>query len=132
MADKICPMVCILETLSKKWTLLILRDLNSGDKKRFSEINKELSNINPRILSLRLKELEKAELLSRQRFNEIPPRVEYELTQKGKELLKCFRYLDNWVVKWKLNQFTVAAMLKSQKIGKACLPIQLPLLQRLL
>src|SRR3989338_3972382 len=94
MADKICPMVCILETLSKKWTLLILRDLNSGDKKRFSEINKELSNINPRILSLRLKELEKAELLSRQRFNEIPPRVEYELTQKGKELLKCFRYLD--------------------------------------
>lgn len=101
MADKICPMVCILEILSKKWTLLILRNLNSGDKKRFSELNKELTNINPRILSQRLKELEKAGLLSRQRFNEIPPRVEYELTQKGKELLKCFRYLDDWVAKWK-------------------------------
>ncbi len=59
-----------------------------------------MKNISPRTLSKRLKELEKLELVSKKRFNEIPPRVEYSLTNKGKELIKCFEYLGMWAKKF--------------------------------
>ena len=84
----------ILNYLSKKWTLLILRELHNDGTKRFNDLIREMENISPRTLSKRLKELEKLELVSKKRFNEIPPRVEYSLTNKGKELIKCFKYLD--------------------------------------
>ena len=97
---KTCPITKILSYLSKKWTLLILRELHNNGTKRFNDLIREMENISPRTLSKRLKELEKLELVSKKRFNEIPPRVEYSLTNKGKELINCFRYLDIWVRKF--------------------------------
>lgn len=100
---KACPATKILNHLSKKWTLLILRELHNNGTKRFNDLIGEMGNISPRTLSKRLKELEKLELISKERFNEIPPRVEYSLTNKGKELIKCFKYLDTWVRKFDVD-----------------------------
>jgi|SRR3989338_1861692 len=98
--EKTCPITKILNYLSKKWTLLILRELHNNGTKRFNELSREMKKISPRTLSRRLKELEHLELVSRKRFNETPPRVEYSLTDKGKELINCFKYLDIWVRKF--------------------------------
>lgn len=98
--EKICPVSRIIEVLSKKWMLLILKRLNENHKKRFNELQKDIRNISPRTLSKRLKELEKAELIKKIKFNEIPPRVEYSLTESGRDLIKCFKYLNNWAEKY--------------------------------
>ncbi|MEM3060723.1 MAG: helix-turn-helix domain-containing protein [Candidatus Anstonellales archaeon] len=98
--EKICPITKTLIYLSKKWALLILRELHQSGTKRFNDLIKEMENISPRTLSKRLKELEKLGLVSRKKFNEIPPRVDYSLTKKGKELVKCFKHLDIWVKKF--------------------------------
>jgi len=98
--DSSCSINKTLNQLSKKWTLLILRELHNNNTKRFNELIRNMENISPRTLSKRLKELEKLKLVSKKRFNEIPPRVEYSLTHKGKELIKCFKYLDSWAKKF--------------------------------
>ncbi len=99
---KECPVAKIIDILSKKWNLLIIRQLNGSDnaKKRFNELIKEINGISSRTLSKRLKELEKAKLIKKTRFNEIPPRVEYYLTDSGKDLIKCFKSLNNWAKKY--------------------------------
>ncbi len=94
--DETCPVTRILGPLGKKWALLILRELHSDKPKRFNELIKGMRGISPRTLSKRLKELEEKGLVSRKRFDEIPLRVEYSLTAKGKELIKCFNYLGGW------------------------------------
>ncbi len=97
--EKACPITRILVYLSKKWTLLILRELHNGGAKRFNELVRNMENISPRTLSKRLKELEKLGVVSKKRFNEIPPRVDYSLTSRGRELIGCFKYLDSWAKK---------------------------------
>ncbi len=99
--EKECPVAKIIDILSKKWNLLIIRQLNGSNntKKRFSELIKEINGISSRTLSKRLKELEKAKLIKKEKFNEIPPRVNYYLTESGKDLIKCFKSLNNWVAK---------------------------------
>lgn len=97
---KTCPVTSVINILSRKYALLILRQMNGGQK-RFNELLKEVGNISPRTLSKRLKELEKAGLVRKRQFNEIPPRVEYNLTVSGKDLIKCFKSLNNWVKKWR-------------------------------
>ncbi len=97
--DISCPMTDTIRMISKVWALLILRQLCSG-KKRFNELIQELGNISPRTLTKRLREMEKYGIIERQRYKEIPPRVEYNLNQKGEELMDCFKYLDLWLKKW--------------------------------
>ena len=77
-----CPVEETLKIIGKEWTLLILRDLYYG-KKRFSEFQRSLKGISPKTLSERLDELEEHNLVTRKIFAEIPPRVEYTLTEKG-------------------------------------------------
>lgn len=96
---KTCPITKIVNVVSRKWTLLILRQL-MFEKKRFNELLKEIKGISPRILSKRLSELEKSNIIKKKQFNEIPPRVEYSLTNSGIELIRCFKSLDNWAKKW--------------------------------
>lgn len=96
--EKTCPITRILGYLGKKWTLIILREMQSGER-RFNGFMR-IQGINSRILSRRLKELEKLGLVSRKRFAEIPPRVEYSLTEKGRCLIRCFRYIDVWARKF--------------------------------
>jgi DNA-binding HxlR family transcriptional regulator len=67
------------------WTILIVRDLMSGPK-RFGQLQESLANVSPKTLSHRLKMLESADILTRHAFAEIPPRVEYSLTEKGQAL----------------------------------------------
>lgn len=100
MVTKKLASFVVLETLSKKWTLRLLNSLNNTPKKRFNQLVTELKGISPKTLSERLKELERNSVLQKQSFAEIPPRVEYSLTKKGKELVTCFKHIDNFVKNW--------------------------------
>ncbi len=99
--EKGCPVAKIVKILSMKWNMLILRQLNENfSKKRFNQLLEELKPVSSRTLSKRLKELEKAHLINREKFNEMPPRVEYFLTDSGKEIIKCFKPLSKWAEKF--------------------------------
>lgn len=89
-----------MQVLSRKWMLIILRNLYDRKNMRFNEIIKNTLPISSRTLSKRLKELEKAKIVKKEVFREIPPRVEYSLTPAGKELIIGFKKLDYWVKKW--------------------------------
>ena len=95
----------ILEFLaSRKWMLLVLTELYFHGTQRFNELLENMRLVSPKILSKRLKELEERGLISRQRFNEIPPRVEYSLTPSGRELVKSFKGVGAWALKWESNR----------------------------
>lgn len=100
MTEKKCPVVSFFEFASKKWTLQIIRVLGLNPNQRFKDLLNELERISPKTLTERLKELEKQKIISRTSFNEIPPRVEYTLTLKGKELTKTLTQIGTWVKKW--------------------------------
>lgn len=101
--DKECPITKTLGFLSRKWTLLILKELHNSETKRFSHLLKNMEGISPRTLSKRLKELELIGLISKEKFNEVPPRVDYRTTIKGKELIDCFESINNWVRKFNIK-----------------------------
>lgn len=88
-----------MQIIGNKWTALILRDLFSGSK-RFCELEKSVGNINPRTLSQRLDDLEKHGIISKQSFAEVPPRVEYTLTEKGQDLLPVLEQMAAWGTKY--------------------------------
>ena len=81
-----CPVLATARIVSGKWTLLILRDLAEGPR-RFGELERSLAGISPRTLSARLRGLEEERILDRRVFAESPPRVEYRLTEKGRDLV---------------------------------------------
>jgi DNA-binding HxlR family transcriptional regulator len=84
--DETCPVCMTAEIVCGKWTLLLVRDLAEGCS-RFCELERSLSGISPRTLSLRLRALEEEGIVERHTFPEVPPRVEYALTEKGRALL---------------------------------------------
>jgi DNA-binding HxlR family transcriptional regulator len=77
-----CPVEAIADIIGQKWVALIIRDL-AGGPKRFGELQHSL-NIQPRVLSMKLQDLEAGSLVSREIFAEIPPRTEYSLTDRGR------------------------------------------------
>ncbi|ULL19592.1 transcriptional regulator [Paenibacillus sp. H1-7] len=83
---EVCAVVKAIDVIGTKWTFLIIRDLLIEGTMRFSDLLKSLDGISPKTLSLRLKELEEHGILSRTVYPEVPPRVEYSLTEKGKQL----------------------------------------------
>src|ERR1039458_6125185 len=83
--SKKCPVCRTAEIVCGKWTLLVIRDL-ADDRSRFGELERALEGISPRTLSLRLRALEEEGIVERQTFPEVPPRVEYVLTDKGRAL----------------------------------------------
>lgn len=84
-----------MQIIGSKWTALILRDLFSGPK-RFCELEKSVGNINPRTLSQRLDDLESYGIITKQSFAEVPPRTEYNLTEKGHDLLPIIKQMAAW------------------------------------
>jgi DNA-binding HxlR family transcriptional regulator len=84
--DVSCPVCRTAEIVCGKWTLLVIRDLAEG-RSRFCELERSLHGISPRTLSLRLRALEEEGIVERQTFPEVPPRVEYALTAKGRALV---------------------------------------------
>ena len=81
-----CSVAACAEIIGAKWTALLLHDLSEGPR-RFSELEHSCAGISPRTLSERLRALESEEILVRRSYSESPPRVEYELTEKGEALL---------------------------------------------
>jgi DNA-binding HxlR family transcriptional regulator len=98
--NSICPVARTARIISGKWTLLIIRDLASGVK-RFNQLERSLHGISPKTLSERLRSLEEEGIVFRQTFAEVPPRVEYSLTEKGHDLvdvIECMRcYGKQWL-----------------------------------
>src|ERR1700684_1527974 len=84
-ASDTCPVCRTAEIVCGKWTLLVIRDLADG-RSRFYELERSLQGISPRTLSLGLRALEEEGVVERQTFPEVPPRVEYVLTAKGRAL----------------------------------------------
>ena len=97
---QMCPKFeTAFELLGKRWTGLIIQTLLSGNK-RFSEIEDSIPNLSARMLTERFKELEGNGIVIRHVYPETPVRIEYELTQKGKELQKAMEEIQKWAEKW--------------------------------
>ena len=94
-----CPVCACAEIISGKWTLLVIRDLAEGDK-RFCELERSLNGISPRTLSLRLRALEDCEIVERHTYPEVPPRVEYALTEKGRALTPLIEDMREYGRRW--------------------------------
>lgn len=94
----LCSIEGIMGILSKKWALLIITTIGNHEVLRFSELEQKMEGISPKTLSDRLKDLEKAGLLKRETFSEIPPRVEYSLTKEGLELRNALIPLMKWAL----------------------------------
>jgi DNA-binding HxlR family transcriptional regulator len=97
--DPDCPVCATAEVVCGKWTLLIVRDLAEG-KSRFCELERSLQGISPRTLSLRLRALEDEGIVQRQEHAEVPPRVEYALTEKGRALLPIIEDMREYGRRW--------------------------------
>lgn len=94
-----CPVARTAELIGNKWTPLIIRDLVKGEK-RFSELERSLRGISPKTLSERLKKLEDAHVVTRKCYAEVPPRVEYTLTEKGIALLPVIDSMRSYGTTW--------------------------------
>ena len=102
MAENPCPVGCCAEIISGKWTLLIIRDLSDGSQ-RFCELERSLEGISPRTLSLRLRALEEEGIVGRRTYPEVPPRVEYALTEKGRALVPLIEDMRAYGRRWLLG-----------------------------
>ena len=90
-----CPVELTLLLISNKWKVLIIRDLLGGTK-RFSELKKSINNISQKVLTSNLREMEENDLLTRKVYPEVPPRVEYTLTDIGYSLKTLLDDMDKW------------------------------------
>jgi DNA-binding HxlR family transcriptional regulator len=94
-----CPVSACAEILGGKWTILLIRDLADG-RSRFCELERSLEGISPRTLSLRLRALEEQRIVERKTFPEVPPRVEYSLTEKGEALVPIIEGMRQYGREW--------------------------------
>jgi DNA-binding HxlR family transcriptional regulator len=94
-----CPVCRTAEVVCGKWTLLVIRDLAEGSS-RFCELERSLEGISPRTLSLRLRALEEEGIVERHTFPEVPPRVEYALTEKGEALVPLVEDMRRYGTRW--------------------------------
>lgn len=92
---KIGCIAAAMEIVGNKWTALILRDLCAGPK-RFGALEKSVGSINPRTLSQRLDDLEHYGIITKQSYAEVPPRIEYALTEKGEDLVPVLKQMAAW------------------------------------
>lgn len=96
-----CPLTFALEVIGGKWRLPIIWLLNKNDTMRYNELKRSIDGITNMMLTQSLKELESYGIIKRQQFMEIPPRVEYSLTDNGKELISALKILADWGSKMK-------------------------------
>lgn len=95
-----CPVETTLTMISDKWKVLILRDLLPGTK-RFGELKKSIGNVSQKVLTAQLRQMEESGLLIRTVFPEVPPRVEYTLTELGISLKPILDAMYNWGQEYK-------------------------------
>ena len=90
-----CPVETTLTMISDKWKVLILRDLMTGTK-RFGELKKSIGSVSQKVLTAQLRQMEASGLVSRKVYAEVPPRVEYTLTDLGYSLKPILMAMQNW------------------------------------
>ncbi len=95
-----CPVARTLDVIGERWAILILRDLFLQGPRKFQDFESSLAGISPNTLSARLKRLEEAGIISRRFYEEHPPRAEYLLTTKGRELGPVMKLLRAWGEKY--------------------------------
>jgi DNA-binding HxlR family transcriptional regulator len=95
----LCPLEGIINTIAKKWAILIITIIGNSGKIRFNEIMECLEGISPKTLTDVLRDLRKEGLIHRESFSEIPPRVEYSLTEEGEQLREAMVPLVRWAEK---------------------------------
>ena len=103
-----CPVCRTADVVCGKWTLLVIRDLAEG-RSRFCELERSLEGISPRTLSLRLRALEEEGIVERHTFPEVPPRVEYALTEKGEALVPLVEDMRRYGRRWLAEDTAVPA-----------------------
>lgn len=90
-----CPVETTLMLIGDKWKVLILRDLRGGTK-RFGELKKSVTGISQKVLTANLRDMEHDGILSREVFPEVPPRVEYTLTDLGRTMMPILDAMEQW------------------------------------
>ena len=98
----ICPVETTLMLISDRWKVLILRDLFTGTK-RFGELKKSLTGISQKVLTANFKDMEANGLLTRKAYPEVPPRVEYTLTETGESLKPILAAMFDWGMDYKMQ-----------------------------
>ncbi len=93
--NKICPLEIAVNSISGKWKIPIVWQINEG-KKRPSEFLKGIANVDRRVLNKQLNEMIEDGILTKESFNELPPRVEYSLTEIGEKLIEILWELNDW------------------------------------
>src|ERR687885_2654693 len=99
VTDETCPVCATADIICGKWTILVIRDLAEG-RTRFCELERSLEGISARTLSLRLRALEEQGIVERHTYPEVPPRVEYSLTEKGHALLPLIEDMRRYGREW--------------------------------
>ena len=110
--DHSCTVYKTMDYLAKKWTIMILMELNKGDSewKRFSSIRASMKDITPKVLSERLRELESVGLIEKRvDASSFPVKSEYSLTDPGLELMDAVRSIKEWALKWKVKNTACAS-----------------------
>lgn len=95
-----CPVETTLTLISDKWKVLILRDLMPGAK-RFGELKKSVGGVSQKVLTAQLRQMEQSGLLTRTVYPEVPPRVEYTLTELGRSLKPILDAMEHWGTAYK-------------------------------
>lgn len=93
--NKICPLEIAVNSISGKWKIPIVWQINEG-KKRPSEFLRGIANVDRRVLNKQLNEMIEDFILTKESFNELPPRVEYSLTEIGEKLVEILWQLNDW------------------------------------
>ncbi len=96
--ENICPLKYLSQTFGGKWKMPIICILSDMSPKRYSAIKRSLGDITNMMLAQSLKELEAAGLVSRTQYNEVPPRVEYSLTERGKNAIPMLTAAAQWAL----------------------------------
>lgn len=97
-----CPVETTLALIGDKWKVLILRDLMPGTK-RFGELKKSIGHVSQKVLTAQLRDMEENGLLHRRTYAEVPPRVEYSLTDLGRSLKPVLDALQEWGARYKVQ-----------------------------
>ena len=98
-----CPVETTLTLIGDKWKVLILRDLMPGTK-RFGELKKSVGNVSQKVLTAQLRAMEESGLVNRKVYAEVPPKVEYSLTELGKSLKPILDSMWAWGEAYKAKQ----------------------------
>lgn len=109
----LCPCRNIFDILSRKWSFLIINQLGMHNTLRFNELQKQLQDINPKTLSDTLSVLQREDLVTKKKYNEIPPRVEYSLTKDGQALRKAIRPLVQWAANRESKSYKFESLYQS-------------------